>query len=398
VRILFITERFPYPLDDGGNVRTFNILRGLAQQHDITLLATHISGVSDTHLSAVAQLGCAIRLVRVAPNALAREAVTFTRSIISRQPFVLLRHSAAAVHAELRRLLQSQVPVFDAVHFNHLDAALYNSSIPQQAFRVLDQHNVVTNQVKTTLPAETRWVHRTILRYELRKLASFEAQTCNAMDLCLVCSEADEAALLRLGVKTRIVVVPNGADLEYFVPSASSAGNSHEVIFIGALDYDPCEKGVWYFCTEILPILRQQMSDIRLVVVGRNPSARLRMLARVNSNIVLTGRVDDVRPHVHRAGVFVVPLLSGSGTRLKILEALAMGVPVVSTTIGAEGIAGTNGVHFRIADTAADFARAVLQILGNPQEAESLRVAGRLLMKERYSWQAVCRTLLSAYA
>jgi glycosyltransferase involved in cell wall biosynthesis len=398
VRILFITERFPYPLDNGGNVRTFNILRGLAQQHDITLLATHTSGVSDTHLSAVAQLGCEIRLVRIASNSLTHEAVILARSLISRQPFVLLRHSAAAVHTQLCALLQSQLPVFDAVHFNHLDAALYSSSIPHHAFRVLDEHNVVTNQVRTTLPAETRWVHRAILRYELRKLASFEAQTCNAMDLCLVCSEADEAALLRLGVKTRIVVVPNGADLEYFGPSASSAVNSHEVVFVGALDYDPCEKGVWYFCTEILPILRQQMSDIRFVVVGRNPSARLRMLARADNDIVLTGCVDDVRPHVHRAGVFVVPLLSGSGTRLKILEALAMGVPVVSTTIGAEGIAGTNGVHFRIADTAADFARTVLQVLRNPQDAESLREAGRLLVKERYSWQTVCRRLLSAYA
>jgi glycosyltransferase involved in cell wall biosynthesis len=101
---------------------------------------------------------------------------------------------------------------------------------------------------------------------------------------------------------------------------------------------------------------------------------------------------------VHRAAAFVVPLLSGSGTRLKILEALAMGVPVVSTAKGAEGIAGRDGVHFRIADTAADFAQAVLQILRSPQEAESLRQAGRRLVLERYSWRTICRTLLSAYA
>lgn len=398
MKILFITEQFPYPLDTGGNVRTFNILRGLAQAHEITLLASHTAAVPDSHRLEVAQLCREIKLVRTQPHSLVRELGSLARSLISRQPFLLLRHARRAVRRELGTLLESRSWRFDAVHFNHLDAALYERSIPRGIFRVLDQHNVVTNQVKSTLGAEGRVLHRALLRLELPKLSVFEAQTCNEMDVCLVCSEPDRAVLLGMGVTARIVVVPNGADPDYFVPATTLTADAREVVFVGTLDYDPCEKGVWYFCTEILPLLRQHIADIRFVVVGRNPSSRLRMRAALDRNIVITGRVADVRPHVQKAGVFVVPLLSGSGTRLKIVEALAMGVPVVSTTIGAEGIDGRDGVHFRIADTPAAFARAVLEILGNPQMAQSLRLAGRDLVQERYSWQSACRSLQGAYA
>jgi glycosyltransferase involved in cell wall biosynthesis len=398
VRILFITEQFPYPLDNGGNVRTFNILKGLAQAHEVTLLGTHTSDVPEGWQRAVGDLCRQVRLVRVPRQSHTRELVAVARSVMTRQPFLLLRHTAAAVHRELRALVELQSRPFDAVHFNHLDAALYNHHLPPGIIRVLDQHNVVTNQVATTLRAEGRLLHRGILRFELPKISSFETKACNGMAACLVCSEADEAALRTMGVTTRIVVVPNGADTDYFAPLATTPTNDREIVFVGALDYDPCEKGIWYFCTEILPLLRRQMPDLRLVVVGRNPSARLLSVAKADLNVVLTGRVEDVRPHVQRAGAFVVPLLSGSGTRLKIIEAMAMGVPVVSTTVGAEGIAGTDGVHFRIADTAVAFALAVQSILRDSEEAQRLRLAGRRLVKERYTWQAACHALLNAYA
>ena len=398
MRILFVTQKFPYPLDNGGNVRSYNLLRGLAQEHEVTLLATDSGDVLEEHLLALRPFCREIRLVRVRKTGLFGSAILFARSLVGAAPFVLLRHTERGVHREIRSIFAAKERAFDAVHFNHLDTTLYEPDVPPGVLRIVDEHNVVANQVKTTLPAETRFPHKLILRHELPKLSAFEARVCNLMDLCLVCSDDDEKALRELGVVSPIAVIPNGADLEYFRPLSMRPAGSREITFVGTLDYDPCEKGVWYCCTQILPLIRQQVPDIRFVVVGRNPSRRLRDLAAADANIVLTGRVEDIRPHVQRAGAFVVPLLSGSGTRLKIIEAMAMGVPVISTTVGAEGIAARSGVHLHIADDPASFSRAVIHVLQDSQDASSLSNHARALVENQYGWPAICRALLKSYA
>lgn len=396
MRVLFITQKFPYPLDNGGNVRSFNLLRGLSQQHEITLLSADSGDVQEEHLRAVRPLCRAIELVRVGAPTWLDEGLVFARSLSGGTPFVLLRHTRAAVHERIRALFSEADRTFEAVHFNHLDAALYEPDVPQGIRRILDEHNVVTNQVKTTLRSERRVAHRLVLNRDLPRIGAFEQRVCNRMDLCLVCSDADMAALRAMGVTARIAVIPNGSDLEYFAPR-STAGSELEMAFVGALDYDPCEKGVWYFCTEILPLIRAELPGIRFTVIGRNPSRRLLKLSQADPAIVTTGRVADVRPHVQRAGAFVVPLLSGSGTRLKIIEAMAMGVPVISTTIGAEGLEARGGLHLEIADRPGPFAQAVVRILRDGKYAQALARSARELVVGRYGWDAICGGLVRAY-
>jgi glycosyltransferase involved in cell wall biosynthesis len=168
-------------------------------------------------------------------------------------------------------------------------------------------------------------------------------------------------------------------------------------VFVGTLDYEPCEKGVWYFCREILPLIRRQMPQARFVAIGRHPSKRLRNLAASDPAIRLPGRVEDVRQHVWSAAVSVVPLLSGSGTRLKILEAMAMGSPVVSTSIGIEGIGARDRVHALIADDPQDFAAAALRVMSDRALAGRLAVSGRALVESRFGWPSVRRALLEGY-
>lgn len=217
------------------------------------------------------------------------------------------------------------------------------------------------------------------------------------MDRCLVCSEQDKVVLSQLGGRSRMVVIPNGVNLDYFSFGSLANASDREIVFVGTLDYDPCEKGIWYFCSEILPLIKVEIPDVRFFVVGRNPSKRLQKIANANSGVILTGRVEDIRPFVYKARVFVVPLLSGSGTRLKILEAMAMGVPVVTTSIGVEGIEAINGEHIWIADSPIEFANAVMRLLNNLSETESMRKKARIFVEERYSWKSISQKLLDEY-
>lgn len=396
MNIVFVSEMFPYPLDTGGNVRTFNMLKGLASQHDVTLVATTRGEVTPAHVAAVRDYCREIRLVKVAPLGGARDLQRFAASVLSAEPFVLSRHRYDAVAKELGSLFAANGG-FDAMHFNHLDSALYASALPPGTKTILDQHNVVTNQVKTTAANESKPLRAAVLRYELKKLKSHEALLCNRMDRCLACSAADVDALRQLGVRTQTAVIPNGVDLEYFRPVALERTNDRQVVFLGTLDYEPCERAVWYFCDEILPLIRRTIPDLQFVAVGRNPSARLKSLAAADPNVILTGRVEDVRTHVQQARAFVVPLLSGSGTRLKILEAMAMGIPVVSTTIGAEGLDIIDAQDALLADTAESFAAAIIRVLRDLPYAKQLAHRGRLLVEQRYGWPAISARLLGEY-
>jgi len=394
MKVLFVSEEFPFPLDTGGNVRTFHLLRALASEHDVVLLCVDRPGLAAAQVEVVRRLVREVHLVERAAKGPAEELKALLRSLANGVPFILERHRSRPLQRKFESLLKSGG--FDAVHFNHLDAALYADSVPASLRTVLDQHNVVTNQVRTTIPTETRAIRRGVLRFDLPRLAAFETELCNRMRSCLVCSEQDADYLKKMGVGAHSVVVPNGVDLDYFQMSAALAGEPH-LVFVGTLDYDPCEKGVWFFCNEVLPKIREKLPAVTFTAVGRNPSQRLLKLRGAGSGIEFAGRVEDLRPHVHAARVFVVPLLSGSGTRLKVLEAMAMGVPVVSTAIGAEGIAGTDGEHLRLGDTPEDFARAVLDVIGDDSLALRIRAGGRRLVERSYSWQEAGRRMLTVY-
>lgn len=398
MRILFVTEQFPYPLDNGGNVRTFNLMRGLASAHELTLIALAPAHAGESDLEAVARLCREVRLVPSVRRGKLREAWRLCSSMRKGESFVLERHRAASFGAQIARVLShpARKASYDVVHFNHLDTAIYESLVPAGTLRVLDEHNVVCNQVATTAGTEHRTLRRAVLRREHRRLRSIEARLCDRMDYCLVCSDPDAQSLRALGVESPLAVVPNGVDLTGFTP-VEGPHRGNDVVFVGALDYDPCEKGVWFFCTQILQRLRRYVPDVRFVAVGRNPSLRLRRLAASDEGIVLTGRVDDVRPFVRAASVSVAPLLSGSGTRLKILESLAAGTPVVTTTMGVEGIKAVSGEHLLVADEPEAFALAVRSIIADESLAGRLRRQGRELVESEYGWPPICDRLLEVY-
>jgi glycosyltransferase involved in cell wall biosynthesis len=252
---------------------------------------------------------------------------------------------------------------------------------------VLFEHNIEYVIWKRLAAVETRPLHKAILELEWRKVRRFEADACATADLTIAVSDEDRRGLQSLAPGGRIVATPTGVDTDFFTPGQMPE-IPHHLVFSGSMDWYPNEDAILHFGEHILPLIRARVPDVTVTVVGRNPTAALRAAAGT-FGIVLTGTVDDVRPYIDRASVYIVPLRAGGGTRLKIFEALAMRKAVVSTAVGAEGLALTDDRDVVIADEPNAFAEAVIRLFEDPFRRESIARAGRELVETLYSWDRV---------
>src|SRR5207253_3189843 len=254
---------------------------------------------------------------------------------------------------------------------------------------VFFEHNVEHLIWKRLAAVERRPWRRLPLEVEWRKMRRWEARACARADLTIAVSEQDRDLLAEVAPGARVVAIPTGVDTSYFTPNRHQE-RAGALVFTGSMDWYPNEDGLVDFLEATLPLIRRQVPEASLTVVGRNPSTRLRDAA-ARAGVEVTGTVHDGRPYVARGSVYVVPLRVGGGTRLKIFEALAMGKAVVSTSVGAEGLPLAPGTHFVQADDPAQFADAVVALLGDPARRRALGGAGRSLVEQRYSWSHVAR-------
>jgi glycosyltransferase involved in cell wall biosynthesis len=264
---------------------------------------------------------------------------------------------------------------------------------------VLFEHNVEYVIWKRLSAIERSPLKRALLELEWRKIRSRERAACLRADLTLTVSDSDRRHLADLAPRARIRAIPTGVDTRYFTPNVACEV-PNRLVFTGSMDWHPNEDAMLHFVDNILPLIRREIPDVSLAIVGRRPTERLRQAA-ARHDVVVTGTVDDVRPYIGEAAVYVVPLRAGGGTRLKIFEALAMAKPVVSTTVGAEGLALTPDREFVAADQPDEFAGAVVALLRDPARRKELGRAGRRLVEQRYSWahvaaefEARCEALL----
>jgi glycosyltransferase involved in cell wall biosynthesis len=252
---------------------------------------------------------------------------------------------------------------------------------------VLFEHNVEYMIWRRLAEVEpSRW-RRALMDVEWRKLRRAEAAACARAGLTLAVSDADRAHLQTLAPSARMATIPTGVDTTYFAPAGAPPVRGR-LIFTGSMDWPPNEDAIVHFADSILPRIRAACPHVSLTVAGRNPTPRLRALAAAHG-IQLTGTVDDVRPYVDEAEVYVTPIRAGSGTRLKIFEAFAMGKAVVSTTIGAEGLAVTPGQDIVLADDPASFAQAVVSLLHDDRQRAAIGRAARTLVETHYSWPQI---------
>jgi sugar transferase (PEP-CTERM/EpsH1 system associated) len=379
-------------------VRCYNLLRRIAAQHEVTL-ATHLHSPEDSeglpHLRRI----CA----RVVTGALQlqsplRHLPGLARYALKGWPLELkFRHSPElALH--IAELLRGPMP--DILQIEESRMALYSELLPSspRTRRVLTFYDIAFAQSARALHLETGLVNKARGWLYAASMRRWEPRYAQRFDRCITVSDPDRNALLRANARLRVEVVPNGVDTHAYqpLPDALEGGQAAPaLLFIGRMSYAPCVDAVIWFCREILPLVRQAIPSVELWLVGAEPTPAV--LALQEPGVHVTGRVDDVRPYYARSAACVVPLRAGGGTRLKILEAMALGRAVVTTTIGCEGLAARAGEQLLVADGASAFADQTVRLLRDDALRAKLVAAGRQLVTTQYDWDALAEQQMRIY-
>jgi glycosyltransferase involved in cell wall biosynthesis len=319
--------------------------------------------------------------------------MSLLKSLLTGDP-VLFTHNKSA---ELERAVAEHLDsgAYSALHLNHLDTtpyARYASGVPV----VIDTHNVLTEYAARRSEHEKSAFGRWLWSREARLLTAREPLELSLCQRVIACSEREREALLAAESALEVRVVPNGVAVDSITPVSDPAANGPELIFVGDLAYGPNADAAESFAAEVLPLVRAEHPAALFRVVGRNPSQALMESVKAGG-VEVTGFVDDVREELMRARAFVCPIRYGSGTRLKLFEAFAAGLPVVSTRLGAEGIDCVDGEHLLFADTPEEQAAAISRVLSDDELARTLGAAGRRLASERYDWPLIGRGLVEIY-
>lgn len=393
MHILFVAPTPPVPTS-GGRTRLHNLVKQLSTRHDVSVLSFVQPDEVDL-LSTIATYCQSIETVPLAPfrqlGKWRNRLQGWGHILFSTRPRYVLTFPVADLRLPLRRLMIGHT--FDIVVLQPLYVAELVDETRDTPV-VLATENVESDIARKKLANSRYGLHRLRDSLEWRKLRKYERAMVRRFCVATAVSEPDVAMLSEMAPRTEVHLVPNGVDTESFLPREARR-KPGEIVFFGTLNYGPNAEGIAWFCQDILPRVRSQVPDARLVIVGKDAPERVRALAEL-PGVELLGFVPDVRDVLWSATLSIVPLLSGGGTRLKVLEALAAQCPVVSTTLGAEGLGLCPGQHALIADSAEEFAQAVIRLLRERGLAERLAHNGQHSVAERYDWQAIAAHLEEA--
>ena len=397
LRILWLKTELLHPVDKGGRIRTYNMLRELKRDHEITYLALD-DGASGQNEKKLATEYCH-ELICVPHRTAPKFSPGFYRDLVanlaSPLPYFMKKYESKGMRREIERLLKEQT--FDVMVCDFLQPSV-NVPANLDVATVLFQHNVEAMIWKRHYELQKNPLKRAFLYDQWRKTWRYERSACRKFDLVVAVSAADEQQMREEYDLRRAAAVATGVDIDYFSPSGAITPEKHNIVFTGSMDWLPNEDAMQYFIRELLPLVRKEIPDVTLTVVGRNPYASLVELSKSDKSIVVTGRVDDVRPFIEKAAVYVVPIRIGGGTRLKIYEAMSMGKPVVSTTVGAEGLPVTNNQELVLADSASDFASALIRVFRDREWAAELGGRAAKLVREKFGWRRVAESFAAVCA
>ena len=391
MKILFLSPTVPFPLTDGGRIRVFNLLKQIAARSDVTLLALETQPTDADGVAELQQLGIQVHLVPNAPTLPRLSLRTLVTAFLKRQPITVARYALPTYRQKFREFVATED--YDLVHYEMFHTAQFQTDTNLPG--VLSQQNV-DSAIWRRLCGETTnpfykfayWTQQLAFqRYERVISPKFDAVTCT--------SDIDAAVFQQHCAEDSIEIIPNGVDVTHYQPDFTSEAPAH-LIYIGSMDWYPNEDAVAFFTDDILPGIRSEVPDMRFSIVGGNPSARVQKLAE-RDGVIVTGRVPEIKPYFAEATVFVVPLRIGSGTRLKILEALAMGKAIVSTSVGAEGLDLKDGEEIFIADAPKLFAEAVTRLLTDPALRRRIGENGRARVEKDYDWRSIGEKLHQRY-
>ncbi|MEJ5308908.1 MAG: glycosyltransferase family 4 protein [Anaerolineae bacterium] len=412
-KILFLTQVLPYPLNSGAKIRAYYVLRQLARQHEVTLLSFVRQ---DDKLEAVEHLQGFCKAVYTVPmqRSLLRNVRAVLKAGFTGQSVIIVRDELPEMHRALHSLLSTQS--FDAVHADQTSMAqyaLYAQNLNTRTFNrpfipaVLDAHNALYRIPERMARHEPNPLKRWLYRREARVLARYEVETYDRFDHVVFVTAVDQEEILQRTSNVRppvpshphpsTSVIPICVDTDE-KPLVARRERPLAVTHLGTMFWPPNVEGVLWFAREVFPSVLAQIPEARFVVIGKDPPREVQDLTLQVRNVQVTGYVPDPEPYLAETGVFIVPLRAGGGMRVKIVDAWSWGLPIVSTSIGAEGIEVEEGENILIGDTPEALAEAVVRVLKEPALGERLRLQGRAWVEAHYHWRNVYPAWEDIYA
>ncbi len=404
MKLLVVAPYCPFPTNGGGEIRVYNQLRLLAARHEVFL------AYPDNVSSKAAALNEAKTICRqllpfpTVPDRYANWDLRrwrAWRSLSSLRPLIMrdtVPNVTQAVDTIVTRLGGTRP---DVIHLHQYHVAGLGLALKKRLGEdtkiLLDEHNFEPG-IWTQLARDAhRPDRRLVFGWEARKLRRSLRRVYPFLDAVSAVSQDDKEALEQLTGRSNIAIVPNGVDTAFFKRTTPTVPTSDEILFTGTLGYEPNLDGLLYFLNDIWPRIQAERPQTRLLIVGRHAPPAITAWHN-GTSVQVIGPVPDMRPYYERARVFIVPLRWGGGTRLKVLEALAMQVPIVSTTAGVSGLKVTLGDHYLCGDTPESFANLTLRLLDIKGPARHLAIAGRKLVEAHYDWQGIIKTVENLYA
>lgn len=388
MKILFITNLLPYPLDNGGKIKTYNVIKSLSKENIVDMICFY---EDENILNYMSELNEFLNKIYAFPKRLTtrknKKEMFFKAilSIFSKYPYSVYKYDEKDVRNKLIKIFNN----YECLYIDHLQLAIYLDDI--KSFKgklILDQHNCESIIIKRYYEKEKNIIKRMFLYIELKKLIRFEAKVINKVDKVLALSEEDKSQMIKISKanQERFSVIPILVE-NNFVKDISKVNlqNKIKVMFLGTLTWYPNIQGIKWFLENVFDKIKD---NIELYIVGKDPDIDLINMCKKYDNITITGYVEDVNQYFEICDIMIVPIFIGSGLRVKILEALAKGIPVISTQIGCEGIDVIDYENILIANTTDEFVSKLTEI-SNINLYKQISENGKLLYKYNYSFEAI---------
>ena len=386
MKILFLTQVLPYPLDSGPKIRAYYVLRQLAAEHQITLVSfvrTQKETKNAEHLRPYCKSIHLLPMVR----SRSRDAWHMAGSLFSGRPFVIQRDRSASMRKSLK--IFTSEDSYDVIHADQLNMAQYALGC-QARSRILDAHNAVWTVVHRLCQSTSWGLRRLLLELEWRKMRRYEGEVCSRFDRIVAVTEEDRYALASITEDTPDMhVIPIAVDTAA-LRKVQYDGESQRIVSVGTMFWPPNVEGMLWFVKAVYPLIKRALPEATLDIIGARPVPEIRELSQPDKGIRVLGYVEDVLPYLRQSAVFVVPLRAGGGMRVKILDTWARGIPIVSTSNGCEGIAGAaHEENILVADQPAEFADQVVRVMRDRNLAHRLVHNGRYTVETSYDWRSL---------
>lgn len=406
MKVLWLSHLIPFPPQGVGVLqRSSNLLKIAASAHDVTLLAFNQNDLLriynhdlDIALSAamkeMEKLCLSVQIINIEcdKKAYGKARLAF-RSLFSNWPYTIRWLTSDAYKDALTHELGKHK--YDVIWFDTISLAQYRQAIPSNHSKlILNHHNIESDMMYRRAEKETNYLKKLYFRLEAFKLKKYEKSEVGKYDINVTCSDLDSRRLDTISPGANTHVIPNGVNTDFFIPSDEVSSDPYSLVFIGGMSWYPNREAMLFFAREVWPELKKQIPDIKMHVVGENPPQELQDLAKIDNNFRVYGFVDNIKDIFDQSEIYVCPISDGGGTKLKILDALAMGKPIVANEIACEGIGVTNRLNVLFAETPSEYVARIRELISDPSLRHTLSHNSRKLIREVYSYDVVGRDLV----